>query len=140
SQIEGSNHDISQRGWYVTLRNSQSESFDHRGLSYSRLTGQNGIVLSAPGEDVDHLTNFEISPQHRVDLSSLGTLSQIHGVLVEVGSLASHRFPWRRSARRCRCRRKHFLVRLGHNIDEVFAQGISLDFLKLLADVSHEAR
>ena len=50
-------------------RHAQREAFHHGRLSHARFTGEDRIVLPAPGENVDHLANLRIAAQHRIDLA-----------------------------------------------------------------------
>ena len=45
------------------------ESFDDRRLADARFAHQDRIVLPPAGQDVDHLADFEIAAQHRIDLA-----------------------------------------------------------------------
>src|ERR1039458_1868177 len=48
-------------------------------LADAGLSGQNRIVLTPPHENVDHLTNLLVAPQHRVNLPSLDRKSVVSG-------------------------------------------------------------
>ena len=64
------------------------KAFNNGGLANARFAGKDGIVLAAAHEDVDHLADFLIAAEDRVDLARLGIRGQVHGVLVEMRGLA----------------------------------------------------
>ena len=48
------------------------EALDHGGFADAGFADQNGVVLAAAGENVDHLADFEIARQHGIDLCRAG--------------------------------------------------------------------
>ena len=125
-----------QRLGHVALRDAQREAFHHGGLTDARFAHQDGIVLAAAREDIDHLADFEIAAQHRVDLALPGVFREVDGVLVEVRSLAAGLGLLAFRRRRSRPRRT---VRLSSSdcatmFGEILAQRFGIDLLEFLAD------
>jgi hypothetical protein len=116
---------LRKRRRHVALRYAQCEAFHHGGFPYSGFAGENRIVLAASHQNVDHLANFKVAPQHGIDLAGLGFLGEIDGELVEVGSFsAGTRAP--EPARRAR-RQRHYgglrlLARIADNRGKILAQ------------------
>ena len=88
-QIERADGDVAQARGHVALHDAHGEAFHHGGLADTRLTGEDGVVLPAPGENVDHLADFEIAAQHRIDLAVARVLGEVDGVLIEMLGLAA---------------------------------------------------
>ena len=88
-KVERAHGYVLQRWRNVAIGNADCEAFDDRSLTHARLASENRIVLAAAHEDVDHLTNFRVAPQYRVDLAGFGTLRQVHCKLVDVWGLAA---------------------------------------------------
>src|SRR5579863_1604811 len=140
-QVERSYRDVAQRRRNIAVGDAQCEPFDDRRLADARLTGENGIVLATPHQDVDHLADFEVAPEHGIDFALLGVLREIDGELVEVGRLAAG---LGRAGRRCRTRGlsrggQSFFTRLSDDGQEVLAQRLGLNLLELAADLAREA-
>ena len=140
SEIKGADRHILQRWRNIALGDAKRKSLDHRRLSHSRFAGQNGIVLTAAGQDVDDLADFKISPQNGIDLAGPGVFGQVDSVLVKIGCLAAFRARCGWLTRRFRQRLDYLLVGAGDDGQEVFAQDFGLDLLELAADFPHQAR
>ncbi len=59
------------------------EPLDDRGLADARLADQDGVVLRAPGEDLDHAPDLLVAADDRVELARLGERGQVAAVLLE---------------------------------------------------------
>ena len=70
-------------GRHVAGGDAQGKPFDDGGLADARLAGQDRVVLPAAREDVDDLSDLQIAPEHRIDLTLLRPQRQIHGELIE---------------------------------------------------------
>src|SRR5262249_11949911 len=88
-EIERSDGDIAKDGRYVALDDAPRESLHDGGLADACFTGENRVVLTATGKDVDNLADFEIAPEDGVDLASLGVRCEVDSVLIEVGGFAA---------------------------------------------------
>ncbi len=69
AHIEAEQLDIPKEIGHVALRDLERETLDDRGLADARIADADRIVLAAPAEDVDHLTDFAIAAEDRIDLS-----------------------------------------------------------------------
>src|SRR5690606_4326930 len=67
----------------IARDNPLSESLDDGGLTDTRLTDEDGVVLCSPSEHLTHPANFSVSPDDRVQLSSSGDLREVHAELLE---------------------------------------------------------
>ncbi len=83
SEIEGAYRYVAQSRWNIAGRHAQREAFDDSRLAHARFAGEDGIVLPATREDVDHLPDFGIATEDGIDLSSLGLRREIGRELVE---------------------------------------------------------
>ena len=74
---------------HIAVDHAIGETLNHRRLAHTGLSGQNRIVLTPPHQNVDHLANFLVAAQHRVNLPRLGIRGQVHRVLIQMGRLAA---------------------------------------------------
>ena len=88
-QVQSPHGDVLQHRRHVALGDAQGEAFHHGGLADTGFADQDGVVLAAAGQDIDHLADLEIARQHRVHFALAGVLGQVDGVLIEVGGLAA---------------------------------------------------
>ena len=68
AEIEAAHRYILERLRHVARGDAQGEAFSRRGFSDARLARENRIVLTAAHQDVDHLANLGVAPEHRVHL------------------------------------------------------------------------
>ena len=111
------------------------EAFHHGGLADARFAGEDGVVLAAARQDIDHLADLEIAAQHGIDLALLGVLGEVDGVLIEVGRLAARLGGARRrpAAEAGACRRiRRVLARIRQDGGQYFAQRLGLNLLNSL--------
>ena len=83
TEIEGPEDNSLERLRHVPLRDPLRKPLDHRGLSDACLAGQDRVVLTATGEDVDQLTDLGVAAQNGVDLSSPCPGGEVDCELVE---------------------------------------------------------
>ncbi|MNR56517.1 hypothetical protein D3C85_1771070 [compost metagenome] len=74
--------DAEQRWWHVASGDPQGQPLDNRGFADAGFTGQDRIVLPAAHQDIDHLPDFSITADHRIDLTLPRPLRQVGGELV----------------------------------------------------------
>ena len=67
---------------YVTAHDALRQPFSDGGLADAGLTDEHGIVLPAPGKDLDHTTDLVVATDHGVELSRRRELGQIAPVLL----------------------------------------------------------
>ena len=137
-KIERPQADVAQHRRDVALRDPHGEAFDHCGLADAGFAHEDGIVLAPPREDIDHLADFEVPSQHRVERAQARPFGEVDGVLVEVRRLAA-----RRSGRVARCGRRPpcrrgLLDGALHDGREILAQTLAGDLGELTADVLHQ--
>ena len=87
-EVEAVEVDSLECGRDVSQGDAVGESFDYCGLADSSFAGEDGIVLTAAHEDIDHLTDFVIAAENRVDLACFRVGREVDGVLIEEGSFA----------------------------------------------------
>ena len=68
---------------HVTRDDSLREALDDRRLADAGVADENGIVLRAAREDLDHAADLLVSPDHRVELALLRGLRQVAAELLE---------------------------------------------------------
>ena len=71
------------------------QALDDRGLAHAGLADQHGVVLRAPGEDLDDAADLIVAADHRVELALGGGLGQVAAVALErpvllLGVLVGH--------------------------------------------------
>lgn len=88
AQIQGVNGDALEHRRHVALHDAQRQTFNHGCFTHTRFTSQDRVVLTAAGQDVDHLPHFELASQYRIDTTIAGALGQVDGVLVQGRGLA----------------------------------------------------
>ena len=89
-----------QRRRHIAFGNAQCQAFDHGGLADAGLTREDRVVLAAAHQDVDGLADFQVTPNHGIDLAIPGTLREVGRELVERRGLACAALPWLRLDRR----------------------------------------
>src|SRR5690606_23209012 len=111
------------------------EALHHRRLPHPGLANQDRIVLSAAGEDVHHLADFEIAAQHRIELALTSALGEVDGELIEVGGLprAAYR-ALAGGAWRCGAGCPRAFNRFGDDGGELLLQVLGADLLELPTD------
>ena len=133
-----------QRRRNLILHDPVCQPFHNRRLTYAGLTRQDRIVLPPPHEDIDHLPNLGVTPQHRIDLSRLRICRHVHGELVKVRRLSFTRcgsIIRRRIACAAAClQRSLHLARVRHDRVEILSQPLRLYPHQLLADVFGQPR
>ena len=73
-EIERAQRDVLERRRHVAFDDPQREALDDGRLADARLAHEDRIVLAAPRQDVDDLTDLEIAPEHGIDLAGLRAL------------------------------------------------------------------
>jgi hypothetical protein len=132
-QVEGAHMHVLQRRRHIALGHAQGKALHHGGLAHAGLTGEDGVVLPAAGEDVDDLANLRVPAKDRVDLSLACVAGEVDGVLVEVGRLAAPGFTASPGvAGRRPCGR---LTGKSNDAEQIFAQRVGVDLLELAANV-----
>ncbi len=66
-EVERQHADVADHRWHVAFGDLQREAFDERRLADAGLAHQDRIILATPREDVDHLADFDVTPEYGVD-------------------------------------------------------------------------
>ncbi len=77
AHVEGDHAAFAQRLGHVAGDDPLGEALDDRGLADAGLADQHGVVLRAPGENLDHATDLLVAPDHRVELALLCHLGEV---------------------------------------------------------------
>src|SRR6185369_11379288 len=107
---------------------------------------QDGIVLTAAGENIDDLADFKIASQDGVEFALLGILREVDRKLIEIGSLAAHAATagWGTTGLGSRTGRG-FTEVVGifagsrGDLLEVLLKGVGVDLLQFLAGLADDA-
>ena len=83
ADVERDDAAVGQRLRHVLLDDALGEALDDRGLADAGLADQDGVVLGAAGEDLDHAADLVVAPDHRVELALLGLRGEVAAVLLE---------------------------------------------------------
>ena len=71
-----------ERLWDVTGNNSAGKAFHDGGLTYTRLTDKNWVILRAPGQNLHDAANFLVTADNRVNFALACTRGEIRGVFL----------------------------------------------------------
>ena len=88
---------------YVAFSDTQRQPFHQRGFAHPRFSHQNRVVFTATGENIDHLANFRVAPEYRVDSPAAGFFRHVFGKAVKHRQQGVILFPRQRF---CRCVRR----------------------------------
>ena len=72
-----------QRTGHIADGDGVRQAFGHRRFAHTGFTGKDRVVLPAAHEDVDHLANFHLAANNRVQVSVAGALGQAGGELIQ---------------------------------------------------------
>ena len=68
---------------HVAVDDAQRQALDDRGLADAGLADQDGIVLGAPGQDLDGAADLLVAADHRVELAVARRLGEVAGVFLQ---------------------------------------------------------
>ncbi len=91
AKVERAQRDTFERRRHIARRQPDREAFNDRGFADAGLTGHDRIVLPPPRQDIDHLTNFRIASEDRIDLAGFGLRGEIDGELFQCSGAARPR-------------------------------------------------
>ncbi|MCY1527362.1 hypothetical protein D9M68_624270 [compost metagenome] len=77
TEVEAQKVDALQRCGHFATGDAQGQAFHHCGFTDPGFAHHDGIVLSAPGEDVDHLADGGVAAQHGVQLAFASLASEV---------------------------------------------------------------
>ena len=67
----------------VPRNDALGETFHDRGLAYARLPDEDGVVLGAPRQNLNHATDLVVAADDRIELAAPGLGRQVPGVALE---------------------------------------------------------
>ena len=138
SQVQAPQHHVLQRLGHVAVGDALGEALHHRRLSDPGLAGENGVVLTPTGQDVDDLADLRLAAEHGIDAPVSGLRREIRGVLIQGGGgRGTSRPGCRQVALGGICDGTHLPVFEGapHDLDEVLLEDLDVDVLDPLVDV-----
>ncbi len=99
---------------HVAVDDPQRQPLDDGRLAHARLADEDGVVLRAAGEDLDHAADFLVAADDRIEFSLPGTLDEVDAVALQglelgLGRLVRHSLAAANGLHRL----KDFLVRQG---------------------------
>ena len=74
---------VAQRFGHVAIDDAQRQPLGDRGLADAGLADQHGIVLGAPGQDLDRAADFFVAADHRIELAGAGEFGEVAGIFLE---------------------------------------------------------
>ncbi len=77
AQIERQDAHVADHVRHAALGDAQRQAFDQRRLAHAGLADEDRVVLAPSREHVDHLADFAIAAEHRVDGAGTGLFGQI---------------------------------------------------------------
>ena len=83
AEIQAQQFDAFERGRHVALHDPQGEPLHDGCLAGARLADQDRVVLAPAAENVDHLADFGVPGEDRINLAGSGLGGEIDGVLIE---------------------------------------------------------
>ena len=76
-QVEAQDALVGQERRHVAVRDALRQPLHNRGLSHSRLANQDGIVLGAAAQNLDHPLELVLAPDERIKLVLHRRLGQV---------------------------------------------------------------
>ena len=131
-QIERAERDFFQSGGYVAARDPVRQPLDDGRLADTGLAREDGVVLPAAHQDVDHLADLVLAAHDRVELLLAGALGQVdrelrERLLLAHGGGRDRLGPLRRRARGGRL----LLGRSREDLRELVGQDVRVDLQEL---------
>ena len=95
ADVERDHAPVAQRLGHVAGHDPLGEALDDGGLAHAGLADQDGVVLGAPREHLDHAPDLVVAADHRVELALLGGLGEVAAEALErlvalLGVLVGH--------------------------------------------------
>ncbi|GJE35799.1 hypothetical protein LDDCCGHA_6019 [Methylobacterium oxalidis] len=83
AHVEGEEGLVAQRFRHVAVDDPQRQPLHDGGLADPGLADQHGVVLGAPGQDLDRAADLLVAPDHGVELALARRLGEVAGVLLQ---------------------------------------------------------
>ena len=87
AHVERDHAAVPQRLGHVAADDPLGQALDDRRLAHAGLADQDGVVLGAPAEDLDHPADLVVAADDRVELALLGDLGQVAPEALQWGLL-----------------------------------------------------
>ena len=101
-QVERQQAGLLQCLGHGAIGNALGQPLHHGSLAHARLTGEDRVILATTGQDIDHLTDFVVPAQYRIQFAITGLAGEINGELSQVLFLAATcRAAWLRGLVAC---------------------------------------
>ena len=101
-QVEAEHAPALERVGHVAGDDALGEPLDDGGLADAGLADQDGVVLGAPRQHLDHAPDLGVAADDRVEPAVLGGLGEVDGVLLQRSRTSTPRPGWSRAG--CRGR------------------------------------
>ncbi len=85
AHVQAADDDVLQGIRHVAFHDARRQALDHGGLAHARLAREDGIVLTAAQQDIDHLADLAIAPQHGIKLARARHPRKIRGETLQRG-------------------------------------------------------
>ncbi len=83
AEVEGEQLLVAQRLRDVAVDDAQGQALHDRGLADAGLADEHGVVLGAPGEDLDRAADLLVAADHRVELAVARLRGDVARILLE---------------------------------------------------------
>ena len=83
SDVHGDDPLVLERLGDIAAHDAAGKPLDNGGLSDTRFTDQNGVVLGAAGEDLHGAADLLVATDDRIDLPFAGELGEVFSILLE---------------------------------------------------------
>ena len=83
AHVQGDDAAVFEAFGHVAVDDPQGQALDNGRLAHAGLADQHGIVLRAPGQDLDHAADFLVAADHGVELSLPGPLDEVDAVALQ---------------------------------------------------------
>ena len=83
ADVERDHAPVAERLGHVAGHDPLGEPLDDRRLAHARLADQDGVVLGAPRQHLDHAPDLLVAADHRVELALLGGLGEVAAEALE---------------------------------------------------------
>ena len=95
ADVERDHAPVAERLGHVAGHDPLGQPLDDRRLAHARLADQDGVVLGAPRQHLDHAPDLLVAADHRVELALLGGLGEVAAEALErlvalLGVLVGH--------------------------------------------------
>ena len=80
AHVEGKDALALQPLRHLAVQDALGEALDDGRLAHTRFADEHGVVLGAPLQHLDRAADLVVPPDHRIELSGLGALGEVHRI------------------------------------------------------------